>query len=133
MNPHTDNLPDQSIEVPDSFNGKLDSGKSKSYQHGDPRQSIDGAASRLSVGMSLPNIGLAAKSSNLVTQHQSHRDSAVEGDEDDMSIEKEVIAKAKTVIQRTGGDPYVQARELSKVKAELLRRRYGRETKLSEG
>ncbi len=54
-------------------------------------------------------------------------------DDDDMSIEKECIDKAKAIVQQTSSDPFLQAKELSKVKAELLKRRYGKELKISEG
>jgi hypothetical protein len=54
-------------------------------------------------------------------------------DEDDTAIEKEYINKAKAIVQQTSTDPFTQAKEISKIKAELLKRRYGKELKLSEG
>jgi hypothetical protein len=50
----------------------------------------------------------------------------------DTIIEKECISKAKAIVERTGNDPFTQTQEIGKVKAELLKRRYGKELKTSE-
>ena len=48
-------------------------------------------------------------------------------------IEKEWVAKAKQIIDQTKTDPRVQSTELSKVKAEYVKKRYNKEIKTSEG
>lgn len=57
----------------------------------------------------------------------------VQQTEDDNAIDKECVSKAKVVVQQTSTDPYRQTKELGKVKAELLKRRYGKDLKISEG
>ena len=57
----------------------------------------------------------------------------IQADRDDPSIEKECISRAKAIVRRTSADPFIQSKEISKVKAELLKRRYGKELKTSGG
>ena len=47
-------------------------------------------------------------------------------------IEKEWIFKAKAIVAQTKDDPYVQNKELSKVKAEYVKKRYGKDLKVSK-
>lgn len=47
-------------------------------------------------------------------------------------IEKEWVVKAKAIVERTKGDPYIQNREMSKVKAEYIKRRYNKDLKLGD-
>jgi hypothetical protein len=47
-------------------------------------------------------------------------------------IEKAWVEKAKAIVRSTHGDPYRQNKELSKVKAEYIRKRYNRNIKVSE-
>jgi Txe/YoeB family toxin of Txe-Axe toxin-antitoxin module len=42
-------------------------------------------------------------------------------------IEKEWVEKAKQIVERTRDNPYQQQEELSKMKAEYLKKRYNRE------
>lgn len=51
---------------------------------------------------------------------------------DDLVLEKEYIAKAKLVVERTSNDPYLQTKEISKIKAEFLKRRYGKNLKMGD-
>ena len=54
------------------------------------------------------------------------------GDDDETLIDKECITKAKAIVRQTSTDPYLQTKELTKVRSDLLKRRYGKELKLSE-
>ena len=47
-------------------------------------------------------------------------------------IEKEWVLKAKAIVTQTRDDPYKQNREMSKVKADYLKKRYNKDLKLSE-
>ncbi len=49
---------------------------------------------------------------------------------DDDVIEKEWINKAKTVLNHTKGDPYTKEREVSKLQADYLQKRYGKQVKM---
>ncbi|HKU19249.1 MAG TPA: hypothetical protein VJP80_08395 [Candidatus Saccharimonadales bacterium] len=54
---------------------------------------------------------------------------------DDMStddLDEEWINKAKTIIAQTKSDPYVESREISKVKADYLKIRYNKQIKVTE-
>lgn len=47
-------------------------------------------------------------------------------------IEKEWVLKAKQIIAATRDDPYTQNRELSKFKADYLKKRYNKDIKIEE-
>lgn len=47
-------------------------------------------------------------------------------------IEKEWIVKAKQIIAATKDDPYIQNKELSKFKADYLKKRYNKEIKVDD-
>jgi len=53
----------------------------------------------------------------------------VAGDED--LIEKEWVDKAKKIVADNKEDPYSQEKEVSKLQADYLKKRYGKEIKLS--
>lgn len=50
---------------------------------------------------------------------------------DDEVIEKEWVDKAKKIITETKDDPYKQEKEVSKLQADYLKKRYGKEVKLT--
>ncbi len=47
-------------------------------------------------------------------------------------IEKEWVRKAKLIVERTLNDPYTQSDELSKAKADYIKKRYGRDVKIKQ-
>ncbi|MCA9324172.1 hypothetical protein KC992_03690 [Candidatus Saccharibacteria bacterium] len=47
-------------------------------------------------------------------------------------IEKAWVEKAKAIVRSTHGDPYTQNKEINKVKADYIRKRYNREVKVIE-
>lgn len=51
---------------------------------------------------------------------------------DDDLIEKEWVDKAKKIILETKDDPYKREREVSKLQADYLRKRYGKELGVSD-
>lgn len=50
---------------------------------------------------------------------------------DEDLIEKEWVDKAKKIVALTKDDPYSQEKEVSKLQADYLKKRYGKEIKLS--
>lgn len=47
-------------------------------------------------------------------------------------IEKEWVLRAKAIVDRTRQDPYQQNKEVEKMKADYLKKRYNKEIKLTE-
>jgi hypothetical protein len=45
-------------------------------------------------------------------------------------IEKAWVEKAKSIVRSTHGDPYKQNKELSRVKADYIKKRYNRDVKV---
>lgn len=50
---------------------------------------------------------------------------------DDDLIEKEWVDKAKKIVQATRSDPYTQEKEVSKLQADYIKKRYGKDVKLA--
>ena len=50
---------------------------------------------------------------------------------DEEVIEKEWVQKAKKVVEQTKGDPHAQEKEVSKLQADYIKKRYGKEIKLA--
>lgn len=48
-------------------------------------------------------------------------------------IEKEWVIKAKAIVAQTKDDPHQQNQEMTKVKADYLKKRYNKDLKVSEG
>lgn len=47
-------------------------------------------------------------------------------------IEKAWVEKAKAIVQGTYGNPFLQSQELSKMKAEYIKKRYNKDIKVAE-
>ncbi len=52
--------------------------------------------------------------------------------EDNDLIEKEWVEKAKRIVDQTKSDPHVQNKEMNKMKADYLKKRYNKDIKLVE-
>lgn len=50
---------------------------------------------------------------------------------DDEVIEKEWVDKAKKIISQTKDDPYQQEKQVSKLQADYLKKRYGKDVKIA--
>ena len=51
---------------------------------------------------------------------------------DDDLIEKEWVDKAKKIIQQTRSDPYTQEKEVSRLQADYMKKRYGKDVKVAD-
>lgn len=58
-------------------------------------------------------------------------DSVMIADDADL-IEKEWVMRAKAVVEQTKEDPFVQNKELNRVKADYIKKRYNKDVKVSE-
>ncbi|MBC7546714.1 hypothetical protein H7171_03140 [Candidatus Saccharibacteria bacterium] len=52
--------------------------------------------------------------------------------EDNDLIEKVWVRGAKDIVNKTCNDPHIQSKELNSYKAEYIKKRYGKDIKLSE-
>lgn len=97
-----------------------------------------GALAKQQTSSALPDPAVIAipASRQQASNHQlsaiPHVAAPQQSDEDDTAIEKECVSRAKSVVERTSTDPFMQTKEIGKVKAELLKRRYGKELKTNE-
>lgn len=76
------------------------------------------------VAPALPPLPSAQPAQPAQTTDDNGTNPAVAGDED--LIEKEWVEKAKKVVAETRHDPYLQGREVSKLQADYLKKRYGK-------
>lgn len=67
----------------------------------------------------------------LPLQPASQSATSLSADDNDL-IEKEWVVKAKQIVAATREDPHLQNRELSKIKADYLKKRYGKDIKVDE-
>lgn len=65
-------------------------------------------------------------------QPAMHMQPGPETDGDDASVDAEWVGRAKELVQQYRLDPYLQSRELSKLKAQYLKARYNKDIKVSE-
>lgn len=89
-----------------------------------------------SVAMPSPDAGIAAPSIGMpsaatTTSMAGTSTSGLVADDGDL-IEKEWVVKAKEIVERTKLDPYVQNKEINRVKADYMKKRYNKEIKLTE-
>lgn len=56
---------------------------------------------------------------------------AVQAD-DDSAVDQEWIAKARDIVSKTHADPYLQSKEISKIKAQYIKVRYNKDIKTVE-
>jgi len=66
------------------------------------------------------------------TQSASLTSSTPQAASDNDLIEKEWVIKAKEIVLATQHDPYEQNRQLAALKADYMRKRYGKEVKVVE-
>lgn len=66
-----------------------------------------------------------------VSQSTIPTDDQMIADDTDL-IEKEWVSKAKAIVAQTKHDPHLQTNEMSKVKANYVKKRYNKDLKLSE-
>lgn len=76
-----------------------------------------------------PQAPSAPQAASPVTQ-QSTTDNTPLSAADDEVIEKEWVEKAKDIVNQTKSDPYAQEKEVSKLQADYIKKRYGKEIKL---
>ncbi len=67
----------------------------------------------------------------VVTQAVADDVSGLQADDVDL-IERAWVEKAKAIVRSTHGDPYSQNKELSKVKADYIKKRYSKDIKVIE-
>lgn len=62
------------------------------------------------------------------TDNTTHPTPAVAADDD--VIEKEWVNKAKKIVNQTKGDPHAKEREVTKLQADYIQKRYGKQIKI---
>ncbi len=78
---------------------------------------------------------MAAQPSNAVavsTNGSNTSQGAMIADDTDL-IEKEWVIRAKSIVLQTKDDPNLQNKEVNKIKADYMKKRYNKDLKVSEG
>ncbi len=74
-------------------------------------------------------VPVAPQPATSVKANSAATDTPLTANDDDL-IEQEWVAKAKKIVSSTKDDPYRQEHEVSKLQADYLQKRYGKEIKL---
>ncbi len=126
VNPETLNSPDRKLEhVPIGALEQLGDNASKERSgtvNDNPQIAADDAV------VAVP--GVPAPVQDDVASNGSVTTPVVAADDD--VIEKEWVNKAKKVINETKGDPYAKEREVSKLQADYMQKRYGKQVKMPD-
>lgn len=94
------------------------------------RASQGGAASPITALPQLPSLPAPQATPAALQQAPPKDDNPTTASDEDL-IEKEWVDKAKKIVAQTKDDPYTQEKEVSKLQADYLKKRYGKEIKLS--
>lgn len=87
-------------------------------------------APRQATSTTLPDIQTDGNDSTIPTSLPDPTSSTIANDDDVM--EKVWVGKSKKIIESTKGDPYQREREVSKLQAEYIQKRYGKTIRLPE-
>jgi hypothetical protein len=80
--------------------------------------------------MPMPSAGIPTQNPPVQSQPLASGTPAMADDTD--LIEKEWVVKAKEIVARTKHDPYQQNKEVERVKADYLKKRYNKDVKVTE-
>lgn len=80
----------------------------------------------------MPNQPLTSGISNTTASQASITSGAPSIADDTDLIEKEWVIKAKEIVERTKHDPYQQNKEVERIKADYLKKRYNKDVKVTE-
>ncbi len=80
------------------------------------------------VSTALPTDPLTSTSS----PHAGSQNNGLQADDADL-IEKEWVVRAKSIVASTQDNPHEQTKEMSKFKADYIKKRYNKDLKVSEG
>lgn len=142
MNPNIDKLPNPELNMSGQLREMPENSDVASAQGAERLSAVE--ATPTAPPMQQPATQFASDATNFVTlttQTQANtpstgstaaRTALSARDDDETLIDKECISKAKAIVRQTSTDPFLQTKELTKIKADLLKRRYGKELKLSE-
>lgn len=141
MNPQNNQTPGFGLPQP-----AFSVGQSASPQVPQPAQSTD-SATAFSIASPQPPLVQAVGGQRVVPVSQSQapvqatvlpgladpvRESQIVPAEDDSALDEEWVNKAREIVQRTHADPYLQSKEISKIKAQYIKVRYNKDIKSSE-
>lgn len=84
------------------------------------------------VGVQPQAAGLQSMSPVIDQTSQGHTPTSTLMADDADLIEKEWVNRAKSIVMQTKDDPHAQNREMNKVKADYLKKRYNKDLKISE-
>ncbi|HET8670803.1 MAG TPA: hypothetical protein VFM05_09320 [Candidatus Saccharimonadales bacterium] len=135
MDPHANQTPGLGLPQP-SFNMPQPSvGYAPGAFHAPdltPHQQGSMPVSSQSMGAaapSLPAIAPMPQAAPLAsTPTDSNSDATIQAD-DDSALDEEWVNKAREIVERTHNDPYLQGREISKIKAQYIKVRYNKDIK----
>lgn len=135
MNPQTNQTPGLGLPQPSFEIGQASTNGAPASFH-PPQAASSQYGAMLSPGVtpeSAPTTQAAppvAQQPAVVAQAPSIQVAAVaDADDGDNGLDEEWVNKAQEIVQRTHSDPYLQSRELGKLKSQFVKARYNKDIK----
>ncbi len=97
-----------------------------------PELPPEGAIPMQSLG--LPAASIPTSAAPVARQYDTQASAHATGTDDSAGsdLDQEWIDKAKSIVEKTRNDPYLQSKEISKIKADYLRVRHNKHIKVTE-
>ena len=136
---HNNPEPSLDLPMPHTEQGSARNESNAAGYSGELSQDVaieTGAVSAVPPPMSIPPQQSATDDSQALAQQIGAMTTGMQGmpaiaDDVDL-IEREWVHKAKEIVEHTRGDPHAQNKEMNKVKADYLKKRYNKDLKLEE-
>lgn len=132
------NLPIEKVGLPNgSFEGATQPQVSSVEKKGekiDSKESIVQSPGQ-STGVPIPILPPPATDVSVkpgTTPHPTVQDDSPLAANDDDVMEREWVQKAKKIVLQTRSDPYMQEKQVSRLQADYVKKRYGKELKVSD-
>lgn len=100
-----------------------------SHERGEVQQHVPAEPIVVPAAPAQPFLPAPVQSQNTSAAQSATNNPPVAADDD--LIEKEWVDKAKMIVSQTRSDPYAQEKEVSKLQADYMKKRYGKDVKIA--
>jgi hypothetical protein len=136
MNPEIDTTPGLGLPQPSAEIGQASLGyapeRSRGPEVSAPRFETMPPLSPTQTSQPLPAVGQSQSMPTPLVAMPVQDDATQDDGADTSALDAEWVNKAKEIVERTHTDPYLQSKELSRIKAQYIKARYSKDIKVSE-
>ena len=135
MDPHVDTTPGLGLPQPSPEQGAVAYGTQRAPETASvvaESAPLPQAAPPLPPMAQAPAAALPPATATMPQATMVQAAGSTSADDDSDALDEEWVNKAKAIVEQTKADPYVESKELGKVKADYLRIRYNKQIKVAE-